>query len=154
MVDSVNGWIYFLISQPGWLSNPPFTSNHLICSSHFVSSCCSHSPFPPLFYSSLLLSVSCYQVFSSCSLALAIFHRNTFCSFSPLAPQFNVPRSHPVLLQREDRFNIHEQSFLFLYPSASLLLSLYSCCHIRWHPFLLLLLSFLSWMLLCCTLRS
>lgn len=77
----MNGGIYFLISQPGWLSNPPFTSNHLICSSHFVSSCCSHSPFPPLFYSSLLLSVSCYQVFSSCSLALAIYHRNT-CALS------------------------------------------------------------------------
>lgn len=85
--------------------------------------CCSaaHIFFSSLFYFSLLLSVSCYHVFSSCSFALFIFYCNTD-SLSPLVPQFISLTLILSCCSVKIDFNIHEQSFLFL---SSFLLSIY-----------------------------
>lgn len=95
----------YLISLPRWPK-----------SSHLVLLCCSHP-----FYFSLLLSVSCYRVFSSGSLALFIFYCNAD-SLPPLVPQFVSLTLILNCCSVKIDFNIHEQSFLFL---SSFLLSIY-----------------------------
>lgn len=89
----------------------------------FVSFCCSLYLVLSLLYFSLLLSVSCYQVFSSCSLTLLIFYCN-IDSLSPLAPHFiSLSLSYPELLQCEDKFQ-----YLFVKLSVLLAFSLIFFC--------------------------
>ncbi len=84
-IKCIEGFIFnVLASAAQW---PHFYLKSPYHFSQYVPFCCLLYLVLSLLYFSLLLSVSCYLVFSSCSLTLSIFHYNTD-SLSPPAPRF------------------------------------------------------------------